>query len=246
MYIQQRINKAFVIFCQDPSTENRNALVTDCKDLIEVALSLTPGMEEKEDDIEQEIERLFIEFLDRHKEFEQVRNPAAFLYKFVLRNALNCLKARWPSKLCSKCKGTGLVEGTTCQVCLGKGKVLLHPDQLPVVEKKGWTRPEPEATKPKGDPAMELKRKKSKYYLEQGGHYGPDPDKRTKEFQFYQKLFRENRKDFLESTDTNKDQFAPTKDWELDRKKIPERGRISSLIRIKPYLRKARFSKKTR
>jgi len=247
MYIQEKINQAFKIFRQDPSLENRDALMAECEDLIDVVLSTTAGTSEDKDirnEVEQDVNVKLLEFLSNPLLRDRAWNPSTFLFGFVKRSVLNCLSKIYPSKLCPECKGTRFVEGATCQVCLGKGRVpIQQPKPLPTVEKLSWTRPEPKATKPK---AMKLKRKKSKYYREQGGHFGPTPDKRTKEFQFFQKLFRENRREFQESTRTEQGKM----DWAHDMKKVLEgiarNPRISSLTRVKPYLRKARFSKKTR
>jgi hypothetical protein len=125
MYIQGKINQAFKIFCQDPSLENRDALLAECKDLIDVVLCTTPWVSEdpeSKDDIQSDVMVLLMEFLDRRKDFDQIQLPTAFLNSFLKRNILNCLKARWPSE-----------------------HPALNPDQLPV-EKEGWTRFEDETT----------------------------------------------------------------------------------------------------
>jgi integrase len=84
MYIQERINRAFKIFCQEPSTENRDALLAECEDLIEVVLCETSWASElpqTKEDIKQEVARLLTEFLDRHEKFDQVRRYVKTLPK---------------------------------------------------------------------------------------------------------------------------------------------------------------------
>jgi len=223
MYIQEKINQAFKVFCQDPSTKNRDALIAECEELIEVALSLTSWTSEDKEtrkDVRNDVMVKLIEFLDRHKDFDQVRNPSAFLYKFVRRNALNCLEPLYSEP---------------------------KPDQFPVVEKEGWTKPGNEMIELKSDLAIQLQglgRESEARLVQQLENQG------SKESLFYLNLFTESFHDYLDGIRTNKDQFAPIKDWKLDRKMMLDdmarNPRIGSLTRVKPYLRKARFSKKTR
>jgi hypothetical protein len=195
----------------------------ELKDMIDIVLCTTSGvMEHKEfrDDIEQELSLKLQEFLNHHEGLDKIRVPAAFLTSFLRRHVLTCLH-----KIYSE----------------------LKPDQLPLTEGE-WTRLEDGMIELKSDLAMQLKElgKEREARLVQWLE-----NKGNKESLFYLNLFTESFHDYLLGIRTNKDQFAPVKDWELDRKigrekMAQKRSRIGSLIRTKPYLRKARFSKKTR